>query len=251
VEELLQTLRRKILCLAIIFNSIISLTSAINTLVSFYAGAQKWHPYSPYLLSCSLFWFVGLLAGLNIFSAKLIGKAHMRRILFHHYVYGFMVSSTVLVLILIFAPASVILLLKPALGLKTAGLQSLFVYIGLFFAYGGLTLVIDDFNDLPLRIGRAFDKLRLRISSLDWAFQAVQVGSSLVSIYVASCVLLWYLKHTYWMTAAPLRNLSYLIFMLNLVVTCLWGLNASKGKLWTRIFSQSSTNLSVKQVRTP
>jgi len=208
-------------------NSVISLSSAANALVGFYLSQQMWHPYSPYLLSGWIFWFVVLSAVLNISSGKLTGRVKIRRVLFHHYVYGLLVSSSVFLLVLFFAPASILLLLEPALGLRATSLQGLSVYVGLFFVYGGISLVIDDSHDFLSRIGLVFDNPKVRVRSLKSALKAVHVFSCLVSLYVAACILFWYVDHSYSLAALPLRTLSYLILVPNLIVTCLWGLNAS------------------------
>jgi hypothetical protein len=224
---LLRALGRKVFGLAMIMNSMVSMSSAASALVIFYISGQTWHPYSPCLLSGWVFWFVVLSAGLNISSAKLTGRANIRRVLFHHYVYGFLVSSSAFILVLFFAPASILFLLEPALGLRTTSLQGLSVYVGLFFVYAGISLVIDDSHDFLPRKGRVLGKPKARASSFKRTLKAVHVCSCLVSMYVASCILFWYVDHSYSLAAWPLRNLSYLILVPNLLVTCLWGLNAS------------------------
>lgn len=228
VTRLLRALGRKVFGLAMIMNSLVSVSSAASALIGFYISKQTWPPY---LLSGWIFWFVVLSAGLNISSAKLTGRANIRRVRFHHYIYGLLVSSSAFILVLFFVPASILFLLKPALGFRATILQGLSAYVGLFFVYAGISLVIDDSHDFLSKIGRFLDKPKVRVSSFKRALKAVHVCSCLVSMYAASCILFWYIDHHYSLAASPLRNLSYLILVPNLLVTCLWGLNASIGGL--------------------
>ncbi len=225
---LLRPLGRKVFGLAMIFNSLVSLSSAVSILIGFYNSGQAWHPYKPYLLSGWIFCFVALSAAMNISSAKLTGRAHIRRILFHHYVYGVALSLSAFALIFFFAPASISFLLDPALGLGAVGLQGLPIYIGLFFVYAGICLVIDDFQDFLPKIAHVLDKTRSKVNGFKKAFKIIHVGSCIVSMYVASSIIFWYLDRSRVLATWPLRNLSYLVLVSNLIVTCLWGLKASK-----------------------
>ena len=238
MSETLAALGRKTLGLALIFNSIISLTSATNILASFYINMPMWQPYSPYLINGSFFWFVLLVAGLNIFSAKLIGRAKIKRILFHHYVYGLLVSSIAIISVAFLAPAYISLLLTPSTGFQADGFQNVSVYAGLFFVYGGLTLVIDDAYDISLRAGRTLDKMKMRIRRLDKALQTTHLLSSLMSLYVTLSILLWYLENRSHIMNWPLMDISYVVFIPSMFITSIWGLKAFKGKLWYRIFSE-------------
>jgi hypothetical protein len=227
---------RKVLSLALIFNSVVSLLSATNMLTSFYVNRYAWRPYSPYLIDGSLLWFIILTAVLNIFPAKLIGRVNIRRIIFHHYVYGFLVSSISVLLIALFAPACILLLLTPSLGFQTSGFQTIPVYAGLFFVYGGLTLIIDDICDISLRMGRHMDKLKMRIQKSGKTLQTIHLCSSLTSIYITICTVLWYFENSFWMKSWPLWDASHVVFISNLFVTSIWGLKAAKEKSWPMRF---------------
>jgi len=247
MSEILAAIGRKVLSLTLIFNSIISLISAANMLASFYMNGCGWRPFSPYLIEGSLFWFVILTSLMNIVPAKIVGKVNIKRILFHHYVYGFLVSSISLLSMVLFAPAYLLVLLTPSLGFQTSGLQTIPLYASFFFVYGGLTLVIDDINDVSLRVRRSLDKLKMRICKSGKMLQTMHLCSSLVSIYIVICSLLWYFENIFWIKNSPLLNIAHIIFMLNLLVTSLWGLKAVKEKLWLRkIFADlSKIDLSV------
>jgi len=222
---------RKILSLALIFNSLVSIVSAANILASFYVSRYYSRPYSPYLIDGSLVWFIILTAILNIGPAKFVGRVKLKRMLFHHYVYGFLASSVSLVLIAIFAPASIFLLLLPSLDFHATSMQAIPVYAGLFFVYGGLTLVIDDIHDVSLSIGRALDRLRMKAQKSSRVLQAIHLWSSLVSIYVMLSCALWYLENSRAVESLPFWNAPQLIFMANLLVTSSWGLKAVMGRL--------------------
>jgi len=232
MSKIVAAIGRKLLGLALIFNSVVSLTSAANILASFYINRLSWKPYSPYLIDGSLFWFVVLAAVLNIVPAKLVGKADIKRVVFHHYVYGFLSIFTSLILVALFAPAYIFILLVPSSGFQVSGFQNIATYAGLFFVYGGLTLVIDDIYDISLRPGRIFDRVRRRIKGLGRTLQAIHLGSSLISMYISMCAILWYLENKVWLKNWPLWDLANILFTANLLVTGIWGLKVAKEKLW-------------------
>jgi len=217
---------RKILSLALIFNSLVSIVSAANILASSYATKYYSRQYSPYLVDGSLVWFIILTAILNIGPAKFLGRVKLRRMLFHHYVYGFLASSVSTVLMAIFAPASIVLLLVPSLGFQVTDMQAVPVYAGLFFVYGGLTLIIDDIHDVSLSMGRALDKLKTKVPKSNKVLQAMHLWSSLISTYVLICSVLWYSENGLAVESWPFWNAPQLIFIVNLLVTSSWGLKA-------------------------
>jgi len=232
MSKIVAAIGRKLLGLALIFNSIVSLTSAANILASFYINRFSWQPFSPYLIDGSLFWFVILAAVLNIVPAKLVGKADIKRVLFHHYVYGFLSIFTTLALVVLLAPACIFILLVPSSGFQVNCFQNIATYAGLFFLYGGLTLIIDDMYDISLRSGRIFDKARRRIRGLGRTLQAIHLSSSLISIYITVCAILWCLENRVLLENWPLWELANILFTANLLVTGIWGLKVAKEKLW-------------------
>ena len=214
------------------FNSILSLVYAAEMLVSFYVSRFEWQPYSPYLLDGSLLWLAVLAAVLNIVPAKLLGKVDVRRILFHHYVYGLLASSVSLLLIAFFAPAYLFLLLMPSLGFQTITFQTIPVYAGLFFVYGGLTLVIDDIGDVSLRFAGLLERLKTLASKSGRALQTIHLLSSLMSIYILTCGVLWCLENVLQLGSFPLWGLYHMVFMSSLLVTSVSGLKAVREGLW-------------------
>ncbi len=232
MSETSSAIGRKVLSLALIFNSVLGLISAANLLAKFYLSNCEWRPYSPYLIDGSFLWAVILAAVLNIVPAKLVGRVNMKRFLFHHYVYGFMASSVSLLVMVFHKPAHLLLLVMPSLG-SARGLQTIPVYAGLFFVYGGLTLVIDDIHDVPLRMGRMLDKLKKAALKSGRLLQAMHLCSSLISIYILACIFLWFLENGLMTESWSLWHMSHIVFMSNLLVMSLLGLKAVKGGSWS------------------
>jgi hypothetical protein len=240
MSKILAKLGRKTLSLALIFNSIISLASVADILAAFHFNVDGWWPYQPYLVGVLLFWPVIVTAVLNIVPARFIGKVDIGRILFHHYVYGFLASSISLTLMVIFAPAYIFVLLMPFLGFQTTRLQMIMIYSGLFFVYGGLTLMIDDIHDVSLRLGTALDRLKLRAYKSGKALQKVHFISSLATVYTAVFISVLFLEIGVLETGS-LWDLSNMFPATSLLITGLWGLKAVKAKYWfTKLYSDLS-----------
>jgi hypothetical protein len=232
MSRIIAKLGRKTLSLALIFNSILSIASVANILAIFLLNGQGWQLYSPYLLDGSLFVLVIMTAILNIVPAKFIGKVKIKRILFHHYVYGFLASSISLTLIAVFAPAYILVFIMPSLGFQTTGLQMVMIYSGLFFVYGGLTLMIDDIRDVSLRLGKTLDKLKLRAYKSGKTLQKVHLVSSFATVYTAASIFVWFLANNTLMEAWSLWDIFNIVFASSLFITGLWGLKAVKAKYW-------------------
>ena len=241
MSRIIAKLGRKTLSLALIFNSMISLASVVNILVGLYVNAYSWQLYSPLLVNGSLFLFVIATAVLNIVPAKLVGKVHLKRILFHHYVYGFLASSISATLTAVFTPAYALVFLMPSLGLQTTGLQMIMIYSGLFFVYGGLTLMIDDIRDVSMWLGKTLDRLKLWAVKSRKTIQKVHFVSSLVTVYVAACVCAWCLENVAIIETGSLWYVSNIVLAANLLVTGFWGLKAVKAKYWfTKLYADLS-----------
>jgi hypothetical protein len=240
MSKILAKLGRKTLSLALIFNSIISLASVADILAVLYLNVNGWWPYSPYLVAGLLFWPVVVTAVLNIVPAKFIGKVDIERILFHHYVYGLLASSISLTLMVIFAPAYIFVLLMPFLGFHTTGLQMIMIYSGLFFVYGGLTLMIDDIHDVSLRLGRALDRLRLRAYKSGKTLQKAHFISSIATVCTAVFIGAWFLEIGVLETGS-LWDILNMIPATSLLITGLYGLRAVKANYWfTKLYSDLS-----------
>jgi len=232
MSRIIAKLGRKTLSLALIFNSLISLASVANILFVSYFTVSGWRPYSPYLVDGSLLLLAIVTAVLNILPAKLVGKVDLGRIWFHHYVYGFLASSISLTLMAVFAPAYVLVFLMPSLGLQTTGIQMVMIYSGMFFVYGGLTLMIDDIRDVSVRLGGVLDKLKIWAYKSNKTLQKVHLISSLATVYIALSVCAWFMESTLVKETWSIWDISTIIVATSLLFTGLWGLKAVKAKYW-------------------
>mgnify|MGYP000200344254 CR=1 FL=1 len=219
----LAALGKKTLGLALIFNSLMSLTSALNILSGFYAARPWWKPFSPYLVDGSLFWVVVPVSILNLVPAKVLGEVRLRRILFHHYIYGlfvFLISA---------ASAWLFTLLSPSwspLNVSYGGLSGLMPYVESFFIYGGLTLFLDDLSDVSPRVKRLLKEMGRRAVRFGKPLKAFHVICSLTSLYVSLSIGLWFCQNL-WVNSWSIGAMSYVVLMASILVTSLFGLRAS------------------------
>lgn len=228
MSRILKALGKKILGLSIIFNSLTCLLSAANVLVGYYAARSLWHPYSPYLLDGSLFWAVILTSILNIIPAKMVGDAKIRRIFFHHYVYGFIVIFVSAFLVALFTPGFLPMLVVYPHSAETINSHSLSLYAGLFFIYGGMTLVVDDFYDISNRARKFFDWLKSKTNRGRRTKRTIYLASGLVSFYVTLSVLLWFVEKYSWVSRWPLWSVSHVFFITSLLINSFWALRVAK-----------------------
>lgn len=142
---------KKIFCLALIFNSLVTIAGVAGLIFGYYMAYPYWQPYAPYLLNGNLFW-LALAAGLiNIFPSATIGRTlHTGRFLFHHYVYGFMVLLVTSVFVMFFTSV-------PLISLFLIDSSSLGVNVGRVFFLAGLTLLLDDLPDISKRVEPALN----------------------------------------------------------------------------------------------
>ena len=235
--KILPAVAKKTLGLSLIFNSIVVIISILNILFTYYRSGFSWKPYSPYLLDSSLYWLAAATALLNIAPAKLIGKVKMKRLVFHHYVYGFIAILTATFLIAVFAPTYILIVLMPS-SFQTRGFPIIPIYFSLCFVYGGLTLIIDDIYDVSFRLANLFDGIRVKISKRSGLLQKAHLLASSVSVYLSFCSLFWYVKNFFWLKYVPVQNLAHIIFMSNLFISSLWGLKIIKGKIWLSMLAR-------------
>ncbi|OYT45887.1 hypothetical protein CW711_04600 [Candidatus Bathyarchaeota archaeon] len=216
-------LGKKTLGLALIFNSLISLTSALRILSGFYAARPWWRPFSPYLLDGSLFWAVIPASILNIAPARVLGRVKIRRFLFHHYVYGLFVTlvSTASVHLSMAIPSS-----QSPLRLSYGRLNGLTPYVETFFIYGGLTLLLDDISDISPRVKSFLRWLGEIAERFCKPIRASHALCSLASIYISLSIGLWFCRNR-WVDLWSLDAMSYIVLMASILVTGIFGLRAS------------------------
>lgn len=228
-------LLRKILSLALILNSLLCLISLVEVLAFYYAAGRSWDAYSPYLIDRSLFWFAVLTVLLNIIPAKSIGRVHVKRLLFHHYVYGFI--AMIVGTFFLFSSSMPGSILASSGLLSTAekiSYQSITFYTYLFFLYGGFTLLLDDFADVSLKIRDIFDRLNERIFRSGRTIRLIHFCSSLVTLYTSISIFLWFIERQQTIIEWPIWFLAHLFFISSLLTNSLLGLNVVIGKRWPR-----------------
>lgn len=226
---------KKILSLALILNSLLCLISLAEVLAFYYAAGHSRDAYSPYLIDRSLFWFAVLTVLLNIIPAKSIGRVHVKRLLFHHYVYGFiaMILGSFF-LFLSSMPGSILSYSGLLSTAEQISYQSITFYTYLFFLYGGLTLLLDDFADVSLEIRDIFDRLNERIFRFGGTTRLIHFCSSLITLYTSISVCLWLIERQQSIMQWPIWFLAHLFFISSLLVNGLLGLNVVVKKRWPR-----------------
>lgn len=233
-------LGRKILCLAVIFNSILSMLFAGNILYVFYITGSKWRHYWPYLLDESLLWFTVIASFLNIIAAKILGNVDLKRIKFHHYFYGFIAIIVSFIFMVMFAPAYLSTLLMPTSISDAYGSASILISAAFFSVYGGMTLIIDDIQDLSLRLGRALNALKRKLHRFRRPLEMLHFCCCITSIYVTLGIFFWALANGFYFGGLMLPEISAGIFTLNLLITSIWGLGMIKKRFWLMNFYADS-----------
>jgi hypothetical protein len=211
---------KKLLSLAMIFNSLLSIVYAMGLLRGYYIN--KWALYQPYLVSGTLFWALIPASIADIFPSTLVGKVKTGRLWFHHYVYGFIVLTLAIIFIVLCVPISI-------LDLFTAYTADASVNIGRFFFLGGLALVLDDLTDVSNLLRRGLGFLKLKAYQGKRIMHVIQCLVSLFLLYLFSAVVLSMVTNP---AEATLPNL---IFAGNLLVASLISIGIIKLKTWLKI----------------
>ena len=214
------TCGRKLFSLVLTFNCLLSIVYAIGLLVGFYDA--NWKLYPPYLVDGSLFWVIILASIVNIFPAMSVGRVKTGRLLFHHYVYGFVVL--VLSVFMLEVSTSV-----PLVSLFTARNKSIAINVGRFFVLGGLTFVLDDFADISERLRSFLRVLKSKVYQARKIIHATQCLTGLLSFYIFVCVSLYIALNP---AQATLGNF---ILAGTLLVTSLTSFGGLKRKIWLNI----------------
>jgi hypothetical protein len=184
---------KKLSSLALIFNSLLSITYAIGLLTGVYVA--HWKLYSPYLIDGSLFWAIILASIINIFPAMNLGRVKTGRLWFHHYVYGFVVLVLAVVFLIVFTSVSF-------LSLFTANITSVTLNVGRFFFLGGLTLVLDDFADISNRLRFVLSLFKSKVYQGRRIVHMTQCLLGFVSLYIFLCISIYVTQNPEWATLA-------------------------------------------------
>jgi hypothetical protein len=175
---------KKIFCLALIFNSLVTIAGVAGLIFGYYMAYPYWQPYAPYLLNGNLFW-LALAAGLiNIFPSAAIGRTlHTGRFLFHHYVYGFIVLLVTSVFIMFFTSV-------PLVSLFLVDSSSLGVNAGRVFFLAGLALLLDDLPDVSKMVESALNWTKTKAYRARKTIQILQFVTGCFAFYCCMSIML-------------------------------------------------------------
>jgi len=218
LREDLRIVIRKALSLTLIFNSVTSLFFSLSVLFGVYVGFS-YLIHGPHPIDTLLLFFVALTSMLNIVPAQIFGRVNIKRILFHHYVYGFLSIAAYLV----FA------------ALHSIAFPQIFPFYGSLLLYWGLTLIIDDAPDISPKLTRLINFIGEKIGRIGGAIQAIHLISDLVSAYVTLQISLHIFK-TNLLTSVAFSGIIYLLPIIGFSVTTIYGLKVCREAIWIKRF---------------
>lgn len=224
MSSFLVALGKKTAGLALIFNSLLSIVSSLRILQGFYAAMPWWKPFYPFLLDGTFFWAVIPASILNLIPAKIIGNVRLKRVIFHHYVYGFFVLSITIASTWLFTLISIFHLLTEA---PKSSLACLLPYIQAFFIYGGIALVLDDICDVSPKIELLLKELASLTKRFRIPLHLFHALCSLISIYVSLSIGAWFYINLSSAGWSSLEASSYIVLTGSILVTGLLGLSVS------------------------
>jgi uncharacterized membrane protein YqjE len=180
--------------------------------------AAHWRLWQPFVLSANLLWAPILASVLNFFPIASFGQVKVRRLGFHHFVYGFVIVG-----------AAFVFLSVSVLSLFVVNVRDVKFNVERVFMLVGLTLIVDDFSDISERTRMGLLFLESKVYGMRRAVHAVQGLLSLVTLGVFLCILVW-------LTQNPRGlNLANTVFEGSLLVTGLTGVGSVGKKVWLRI----------------
>jgi hypothetical protein len=227
MHRLVSVWGRKFASVALIFNSLLTITCAVGLLYGLYA--EHWVIYAPYLPSGAFYWLVIAAAILNIFPAATVGRVHTGRLWFHHYVYGFLVLFCAAAWIIFFTSVSILTVFL----INTTNLS---VNVGRFFMLGGLTLVLDDLPDVHTVAFRGLRWMKSKAHSARKVLDASQIVLGFFTLYMFVTVSLSVATNPQWMTVANFMQAS------TLLITALTSLASVERRVWHKIRIETGTH---------
>ena len=218
----LWVITKKIFSLSLILNSLITLAAIAQIIFNFYRAFPYWQPYSPYLINGSVFFLVIIAALLNIYPSASLGRTlHTGRLLFHHYVYGFLILLFSVFFVIAFTSVSL-------LSLFLVYNESVTVNAGKFLFLAGFALLLDDLPDVSKKIGSTLNTLKSQAIRGRKVIYLLQLVSGLVSFYVFLAISLWAMQHPELALPASITSGTFLI-------TSFTSLVCIKRKAWLKI----------------
>lgn len=202
---------KKIFSISLILNALITLATVAQIIFYHYRSFPYWQPYSPYIFNGSIFFLVIIAALLNIYPSARLGRTlHTGRLLFHHYVYGFLVLLFSIAFIVTFTSVSLF-------SLFLVYNQTVAVNAGKFLFLVGFALVLDDLPDVSKRIDSTLNKCKSKAYSARKVLHVLQLVTGLVSFYVFLAVSLWTTQHPELALPAAFTSGTFLITSLTCI----------------------------------
>ena len=224
MHRIISVYGRKIFSVSLIFNALLTLSSALGILSGFYSAYPFWKPFAPFVLDGNLFWIIVAGAVFNIFPAAFLGKVHTGRLWFHHYVYGGLVLFLSAGCVVLFTSASLVTVFFN----YTTNVS---INVGRFFLMGGLALLIDDLPDVHKVASRGVTWLKLQACKARKTLHLLQFFMGLAALYFSTAISLCIVANPEFVTSA-----NFILFG-TLLVSCLTSLLSVKRKIWLNIKS--------------
>ena len=214
---------KKTFSVTLVFNALLSIGCAMGILSGFYWRYHNWQPFSPYLVSASLFWVLIAAAVINIFPSAGLGRSlHTGRLFFHHYFYGFLVLLFSGAYVIFFTPVSLF-------NIFFINDTSVAVNVGRVFLLGGGALVLDDLPDVHGKIDSFLSWLKTKAGQGGKIISALQLVTGAVSFYLFAAIALAMNQDPSHMTVANL------IVLVSVFITSITSFIFVKRKVWLKI----------------
>jgi len=217
---------RKFLSLALIFNSLLSITYAVGLLTGYHV--YGWSLYLPFLVDGAFFWVLIIASIVNIFPSATIGQVKIGRLWFHHYIYGLFVSVLAAVFAIVFTSV-------PFLRLFTITTTDPAVGVCRFFILGGLTLVLDDLPDLSKGLAKFLSLMKFKVYQRRNMMHLFQYVLGLLCFYLFASVLCYVIQTPQEATPANI------ILSGTLLVTWLVSFGVAGKKMWLHITAENTS----------
>jgi hypothetical protein len=207
---------RKLVSLALTFGCLLSILLVVGFLVGFYTA--QWKLFEPFLLNANVLWLTIPVAVMDFFPIASFGHVKVRRLGFHHFVYGL----AIVVVSFVLTPISVF-------NVFSLGIRDVKLNVGRTLILVGLTLTVDDFADISDRTRMALRFMKSRLHQKRRGIHAVHGLLSCITFYVFLCT-------TIWLTQNPKGiNFANLALSTSLLVTSLTGFGSIGKRIWLRI----------------
>ncbi len=209
----------KILGLGLIFGILLGFVCVGGLLRGVYIDG--WRAYWPFLVDGNMLW-MGVLCGLLcMYPAVIIGRVHLRRLWFHHYIYGAALFFGAILGLAVFGrvmPWELLTLNSPDLGISA----------GRFFVVGGLALVVDDLADVSVQIRHGLVWLK------GVAFRARRVLDVLQLVFACGCLYVAFAVGTWLTVFGGLWMPANVILVSDFLVVGLMGFVVWAKRFWVK-----------------